>query len=901
MKRSIQIIFSTILIFSFYVSALPCGPAFVTPLFDYKSAPENPYINFAAGRIGILKPTYHRSVLFAAYRYLNGGTFTAAEQKALVDVWNADFNNKNYIDDDVSEAVKLWVEARKTVVGKEEKPPQIYAERAYGGYDFFPNCTESAFEVATETLKSRSLSYGSDDKDVRDWLAAQDKVFSNCSEGRQSIDEANSAMPEWLQKDRAYQMAAASLYSMDYADAKKRFAEIAQDFQSPWQETADYLVGRTIIRQASLSKSEDTANRFYAEAEEVLYRLASSGNKYNASADRLLGMVKFRLHPEQRVRELAQSLSYQSGGENFRQELIDYTWLLDKFEKEALETEEKRIEEEKQRNSDVNVKPTPAIPGIPDEETLRRQMNMPGNAAALSTPDPANEGKTIIYLQGEDNQGPWQPFIDPNGTDEEAFADVQKQIGMPLTDKMKEQVREARKSAYANQFSGSRSNDYPGRYYGEVPASLSLLPRDVRADDLTDWLYTYQLKDGESYLYSLNRYKQVNSDLWLATAISKADKASTELNRLFEAADKLPQTSLAYPTVAFNKARLLIDLNKTDEARKLLDSVLNSTIDMPVSSRNQFLELRFKLSQTLEEFLTFAQRKPFAFDLESDGKSIDEIIAERKTWYNPEYDKVSKADYDEGVEKEYAVYKLWENRTMFDDRTMQIVNQHFPLEMLLQAANSKALPEYLQDFFFKAAFVRSLLLKDYATAEKLAPEILKIQSDLKPELDEFLAAKPAEKERAALFLILKHEELTPYVPSGFGETHEQIAYASRWWCAPYEEMYDEATGQSVPRSAISKPSFLTAAQSKAAETEMAKLKEVGDAPKFLGEKVLGWQKLYPKDRRVPESLFIVYESNDWDKYGCGGVQELRKAAADTLRAKYPNSDFTKQTVEQTEQ
>src|SRR5690606_37821905 len=157
-------------------------------------------------------------------------------------------------------------------------------------------------------------------------------------------DEANPSMPEWLQKDRAYQMAAASFYSLDYADARRRFAAIAEDFSSPWQETADYLVGRTMIRQASLARSEQTANRFYAEAESYPYRLSVSSNKYAASDEKLLGLVKYRLHHEQRTRELAQILSYQNGGENFRQHLIDYTWLLDKFEKESLEAEEKRKE-----------------------------------------------------------------------------------------------------------------------------------------------------------------------------------------------------------------------------------------------------------------------------------------------------------------------------------------------------------------------------------------------------------------------------------------------------------------------------------------------------------------------------------------------------------------------------
>src|SRR5688572_12861975 len=120
MKKPFRYLISFFLISAFITNALPCGPSYITPIFDYKRAPENPYENFAAGRIGILKPSYHRSVLFAAYRYFNGGGFNASEQKALVDVWNAEFNHKDYIKDDVSEAVREWIEARKEVVGKEE-------------------------------------------------------------------------------------------------------------------------------------------------------------------------------------------------------------------------------------------------------------------------------------------------------------------------------------------------------------------------------------------------------------------------------------------------------------------------------------------------------------------------------------------------------------------------------------------------------------------------------------------------------------------------------------------------------------------------------------------------------------------------------------------------------------
>ena len=60
------------LVLAFLSNALPCGPSYITPVFDTSSAPEDPYTDFAAGRLGIIKPTFHRSVLFAAYRYIAG-------------------------------------------------------------------------------------------------------------------------------------------------------------------------------------------------------------------------------------------------------------------------------------------------------------------------------------------------------------------------------------------------------------------------------------------------------------------------------------------------------------------------------------------------------------------------------------------------------------------------------------------------------------------------------------------------------------------------------------------------------------------------------------------------------------------------------------------------------------
>src|SRR5437762_3584340 len=106
MRSIVRFAVSFLLLLTFLLNTLPCGPGYVTPLFDTTSAPEDPYTDYAAGRLGIVKPTFHRSVLLAAYRYITGGGLNALEQKAMIEVWQAEIDNKGQPDDSIDEAVK---------------------------------------------------------------------------------------------------------------------------------------------------------------------------------------------------------------------------------------------------------------------------------------------------------------------------------------------------------------------------------------------------------------------------------------------------------------------------------------------------------------------------------------------------------------------------------------------------------------------------------------------------------------------------------------------------------------------------------------------------------------------------------------------------------------------------
>ncbi|MFZ1701687.1 MAG: hypothetical protein WBO10_02255 [Pyrinomonadaceae bacterium] len=922
MRSFSKLITTAILIFAFLSSALPCGPGYISPMFDTASAPENPYTDYAAGRLGIVKPGFRRSVLYAAYRYIAGGGMTTPEQQAMIEVWNAEIDNRDFPDDPIDPVIKAWVEQRGKVELKEEKPPKIYTEREYGGYDFFPNCTKNAFETATETLSDRLGSHGPSDNSVKDWVNAQDQVFQNCASGKRTPDDAPMGAPEWLQKDRAYQKAAAEFYSLDYASAKKRFAEIAEDSDSPWQETADYLVARTLIRQASLSKDATKAAPLYDEAETHLAKFVSRSGKFANSAERLTALIKYRRHPKERVSELANKLTYYGGDDNFRQDVIDYTWLLDKFESEMLRDEDKRKQAEKERERQVS-----AADGVNSANTAYNAANAAANAMtnaantaanavggtsstgytvtnrAYPRAEPKNDDDLELTLYSTDYGQSWRFYIKPDATDDEAIAEAEKAVGQPLTDEMKQRVRNMRQSAYAGRFTATQNDNYEGGYWGEEKLSPSLISDDLRKDDLTDWLYTYQMSGAEAYLYSLDKFKVHGGSLWLMTAISKADKSSTQLPRLLEAAEEISRSSPAWTTISFHRARILLQLGKTAEAKRLLDEMLATRDELTTSARNSVMSLRLNMAETLEDFLKFSLKKPFAFDFSGDVGTIEDIIAREKSWYDPETYKDGREAYDRQVEERYREHREWQGRHLFDDETIDVFNQHFPTTQLIEVFRSPGLPDYMRDRFAIAVWTRAFLLNDAASLSKMTNELAKYRPELAKALEPVAAAKTtAARENAMLYFLLKNPLLSPYVETGIGkENNEQEAWSSDdWWCAPYDTQYNDATNSEQPSPLPPRPAFLTAAQSKLAQAERKRLKTIGDAPKYLGERVLAWAKRAPRDTRVPEALYISIEANGWNKYGCGNNVELRNDLVGYLKTRYPKSEWAAKLVEENE-
>jgi hypothetical protein len=863
MRKPVVIFLTLLLLLS---CVWPCGPGYLTPVFDTNKSPERPFSNFAAGQLGILKPTFRRSVLLAAYRHINGGGLNAAEQEAMVDIWRAEFENRDFADLSIDDAVRAWVARRAAIVPKDQPIPEIYAERRWGGYEFFPNCTKNAFETALETLNSRVSSYGDADPNILDWIKGQDAVFMNCSEGRRIPDEAPVGAPEWLQKDRAYQIAAANFYSMDFNSAVRQFSAIAQDKASPWAETAEYLVGRTLIRQANLSRTKESSERLYAQAREHLGKIVSGRGKFASAAEKLISLIDYRTRPHERVQELGIKLAGPGGGDGFRQEVIDYVWLVDKFTSESLEAEEAR----KKKESGEKPEPTPGTTASP-------------------APRP-KEGEIQIFFTNDDFSKSWTIFVRADATDEEALAEAQRVTGERLTEDMRKRVIEGRKEGYSGRVRDTSSGGYEGRYWGDETLTPELVPEILRRSEMTDWILNFQMAGPEPYQYAVARFRESGGNHWLASAIAKAETTSPELKRILNAAENADRNSPAYTTIAYHLSRLYLDLGRDADAKQLIDGMLSSGDLLNGSARNSFLDLKLRTTDSLDDFLRYSIKTAYNFDLGGTIGTIEDIIAREKSYFDEEYNKDGREAFEAAVEDRFGRFRLAENRKLFDADAIETFNQFFPTALLIDVIGSQHLTDHLRERLAIAAWTRAWALNDAAAMRRVQPELIRHRPDMKDALEEIASIRsPAAREDSLLFFVIKNPILTPFVEGGIGKTDNESGVwdANDWWCSPYDSDKDGEAPERSPKA----PTFLGTAQVNAARTERRRLSELGDAPRFLAQKLLSWQRRTPADKRIPEALYLMIQANDWNKWGCGGNYELRNQMITILKRSYPNTEW----------
>jgi hypothetical protein len=298
-----------ILILAVPVELPGCGPFLPEALFHLSGWPEA-RAEFARGDLGIVQPTYERLYQVIAYRSLSGVGLNDAERRAILQPTQPELDAPAS-----SVTPNPWLEARNKAPGVTplRRIDPYRQVRKEGYFDTYLNCNDDAFRTAAATLERIQRTAA-----AAEWIAAQDMVFTNCSQGATIPQPASDPL---LRADRAYQIASAKFYSEQYDAARQDFQTIAKDPSSPWHKVAPYLATRCLIRAGN-----------FAEAETKLQSIAADPalTRWHAPANRLLGYVEAHLHPAERMHQLALALMHPDSETTIGQDLIDYRMLFDK-------------------------------------------------------------------------------------------------------------------------------------------------------------------------------------------------------------------------------------------------------------------------------------------------------------------------------------------------------------------------------------------------------------------------------------------------------------------------------------------------------------------------------------------------------------------------------------------
>ncbi|HEY1335934.1 MAG TPA: hypothetical protein VGF59_00425 [Bryobacteraceae bacterium] len=290
------------------------------PVFSTQTRPADLRNDFAAGRIGIVRGTWQRPYLAAAYRVLAGGKIAPDDAAALVATPGKGSLRFEH------PGLDAWSESRRRVSSaKEFFYIEQYRENKRGdSITFYPNCLDDAFAVASRTLEARGAQWGVASANVRQWLAGQDDVFSNCDGRNRAIPQALPASTDpLLLADREYQTAAAYFYAADWQHARDGFERVGRNAASPWRKYAPYLIARTYIREGTLDAKPEAMR----EAERRLAELARGTGELHDASEKLREFVRIRIDPERRLKELSAELM-RPAGTKLVDGIGDFTYLM---------------------------------------------------------------------------------------------------------------------------------------------------------------------------------------------------------------------------------------------------------------------------------------------------------------------------------------------------------------------------------------------------------------------------------------------------------------------------------------------------------------------------------------------------------------------------------------------
>lgn len=339
------------IVFAIAFFALPaqsCAPEWPVAVFTKQYGPDEPYLAYAAGRLGVPQPGYRARNLAIAYDWLSGHGLPAAQQKQAAKV-NHDISIRWWENSSTTtppSGFARWIAIRQDFgpvdgyIPTKDLPTDSYPSDG-DSYTGNPNCLDPSFQTAAQTLSDRIKAYGAKSADVIEWVRGQDAVFSNCpGKGKRPNypgQQAPSTLPphfpqalpnaaQWLRYDRAYQIAAARFYYLDFDAAGAGFHTIAADPASPWSVLSRYLEARVLIRQAQ--STDQNASHEWTEARSELLTMRTEPRmaSMRSAIDDMINLISASIEPAHEEILVAERLDNPQDP-RFAQDLRDLTAL----------------------------------------------------------------------------------------------------------------------------------------------------------------------------------------------------------------------------------------------------------------------------------------------------------------------------------------------------------------------------------------------------------------------------------------------------------------------------------------------------------------------------------------------------------------------------------------------
>ena len=426
----------------------------------------------------------------------------------------------------------------------------------------------------------------------------------------------------------------------------------------------------------------------------------------------------------------------------------------------------------------------------------------------------------------------------------------------------------------------------------------SLLDSSVLAkhSELVRFLYYWNFEKPDNQWLSRVESEYNTSDMpnmWLALLLREQDLAS---QKYIEIGLSVSQSSKIYYPVLYYAHRNLMAMDKekalTSAKAKLSNAMLNTVYDY-------FSDLVMKNASSLDEAVKYMDRKPTYIQfsdtidygyVKSENKTLETLLNEGG-WQNEE----TGATY-------YYKFINKSIETPVDDGLLTFINFGLPIDRLY---SNPALKQEFKENIFTRAFLlgrRDIyipILNDLGGSDQLLAQAVGISNE---KTQDFLIAyailKNLNNGKEDRYGITIHNENYNYGANSAGSNLDDWNVACNY-CHDdyiYDRDKDKTEKQLFLENENTKLFNKYLSDQEIAENLKEKDKLFYDSlVKMLGEPVLAYMELNPKDGRIPEALSLIinrlvywhgryYPDHDW-------TQKVFQ----TLHYKYPNSSWAKDT------